>query len=149
MTGPVQRPSEGVAIGEAFNRIRILEAVVQTAGPPSPYRTFTVLSDGTIMDQVILAEPGRVFGWNYHNENEFSVYANLSNSAVSPGAVDISLGMPPEGGSGHMFNSGGIVFDEGIAFLLTTDINQIIGPTAPPADSCTCDIFYMLESDIL
>lgn len=101
----------------------------------------------------ILSEPGRIFGWNYHNENDFTVYIKLYN--VSYAFLDpdtdiplIRLGVPPEQASGHVFAPGGIEFDSnfGSCAYVSTSIEDIAG-SGPGVDyTFAYEIYYLPET---
>lgn len=151
MTGPVYRPDDPHAIGQLFDRVRILEAVVQAPGPPGPYRVYSILSDGTIMADLITDQPARVFGWSYHNENEETYYAKLSNVSTTPGSATlpkVQLGMPPEGSSGHVFGFAGVEFTDGIGFVVEQEIFETFVGIPPPVNTVTVEVYWMLESEV-
>ncbi len=94
----------------------------------TPYQSVYLYQAAQIKWEIAL-EPCLIFGWNYHNDGDTTIYAKLFDTDdpfVDPTAnvPKVRIGMPPEQSSGNILNVGGIDFEVGCVLVLTTSIDD-------------------------
>lgn len=98
-------------------------------------------------------DPCRIYGWAYHNENDFTFYAKFYNFPAFFFDKDnatplLRIGMAPDQSSGHVANVSGIKFDVGCTIWFRDQMPDNTPLLEYPLSTLWFEVYYLLESDL-